>query len=323
VVPILKKFFLRPYSFAIVFSVLLMGSFTYVLLDTFVIPKSYAKVVTDNSSTDPQTASDTQEGVTDDSSKDGDTDSAQNQSDAVVTDTSYEDDNIKINISTLREYDTSIYIADVQVSDISYLKTALAENTYGRNIKAATSDIAGGNSAILAINGDFYGFRNYGYVLRNGELYRDSAGDAEDLVIDDTGNFSIIDESETSVDSLDLSSIWQILSFGPALIEDGTVAVDENSEVSRSMTSNPRTAIGMISPLHYVFVVSDGRTDESSGLSLIQLAQVLKDLGCTTAYNLDGGGSSTMYFNGEVVNIPTDGRTYGEREVSDIVYIGY
>ncbi len=322
-VPILKKFFLRPYSFAIVFSVLLMGSFTYVLLDTFVIPKSYAKVVTDNSSTDPQTASDTQEGVTDDSSKDGDTDSAQNQSDAVVTDTSYEDDNIKINISTLREYDTSIYIADVQVSDISYLKTALAENTYGRNIKAATSDIAGSNSAILAINGDFYGFRNYGYVLRNGELYRDSAGDAEDLVIDDTGNFSIIDESETSVDSLDLSSIWQILSFGPALIEDGTVAVDENSEVSRSMTSNPRTAIGMISPLHYVFVVSDGRTDESSGLSLIQLAQVLKDLGCTTAYNLDGGGSSTMYFNGEVVNIPTDGRTYGEREVSDIVYIGY
>ncbi len=322
-VPILKKFFLRPYSFAIVFSVLLMGSFTYVLLDTFVIPKSYAKVVTDNSSTDPQTASDTQEGVTDDSSKDGDTDSAQNQSDAVVTDTSYEDDNIKINISTLREYDTSIYIADVQVSDISYLKTALAENTYGRNIKAATSDIAGSNSAILAINGDFYGFRNYGYVLRNGELYRDSAGDAEDLVIDDTGNFSIIDESETSVDSLDLSSIWQILSFGPALIEDGTVAVDENSEVSRSMTSNPRTAIGRISPLHYVFVVSDGRTDESSGLSLIQLAQVLKDLGCTTAYNLDGGGSSTMYFNGEVVNIPTDGRTYGEREVSDIVYIGY
>ena len=322
-VPILKKFFLRPYSFAIVFSVLLMGSFTYVLLDTFVIPKSYAKVVTDNSSTDPQTASDTQEGVTDDSSKDGDTDTAQNQSDAVVTDTSYEDDNIKINISTLREYDTSIYIADVQVSDISYLKTALAENTYGRNIKAATSDIAGSNSAILAINGDFYGFRNYGYVLRNGELYRDSAGDAEDLVIDDTGNFSIIDESETSVDSLDLSSIWQILSFGPALIEDGTVAVDENSEVSRSMTSNPRTAIGMISPLHYVFVVSDGRTDESSGLSLIQLAQVLKDLGCTTAYNLDGGGSSTMYFNGEVVNIPTDGRTYGEREVSDIVYIGY
>jgi exopolysaccharide biosynthesis protein len=125
------------------------------------------------------------------------------------------------------------------------------------------------------------------------------------------------------VDSLELSSIWQILSFGPSLIEDGDITVDDNSEVSRSMTSNPRTAIGMISPLHYVFIVSDGRTDASEGLSLLQLAQVFSDLGCTTAYNLDGGGSATMYFNGEVVNNPTDGRTYGEREVSDIVYIGY
>jgi exopolysaccharide biosynthesis protein len=79
----------------------------------------------------------------------------------------------------------------------------------------------------------------------------------------------------------------------------------------------------MISPLHYIIIVSDGRTYESAGLSLLELAQVFEDKGCTTAYNLDGGGSSTMYFNGKIVNNPTDGRKMGEREVSDIVYIGY
>ena len=138
-----------------------------------------------------------------------------------------------------------------------------------------------------------------------------------------TENFSIIDESEVSADSLNTGDIAQILSFGPALIKDGKIAVDSTSEVSQSKSSNPRTAIGEISPLHYVIVVSDGRTSESAGLSLLELAQVFADKGCTTAYNLDGGGSSTMYFNGRIVNNPTDGRSTGEREVSDIVYIGY
>lgn len=77
-----------------------------------------------------------------------------------------------------------------------------------------------------------------------------------------------------------------------------------------------------MAPLHYVFVVSDGRTAQSAGLSLLQLAQVMQDYGCTVAYNLDGGGSSTMVFNGEIINNPTDGRSYGERKVSDIIYIG-
>ena len=89
------------------------------------------------------------------------------------------------------------------------------------------------------------------------------------------------------------------------------------------MASNPRTAIGIIDELHYVFVVSDGRTEESEGLSLYELAEFMQSIGVTTAYNLDGGGSSTMYFNGEVINKPTTGgRHIKERSVSDIVYIG-
>ena len=90
------------------------------------------------------------------------------------------------------------------------------------------------------------------------------------------------------------------------------------------MRSNPRTAIGYIDENHYVFVVSDGRTEESEGLSLYQLSHFMKSLGCTTAYNLDGGGSSSMVFQGNIINNPVSmGRGSSDRKVSDIVYIGY
>jgi exopolysaccharide biosynthesis protein len=245
---------------------------------------------------------------------------------AVVTSNSYQDANISITIDTVREYDTDIYIADIQVSSVEYLKTAFAQGTYGRNIKETTSSMASSNNAIFAINGDYYGFRDFGFVLHNGVLYRDTArasGSDEALAIDSTGNMSIINESTTDAQSLVDANVWQVLSFGPALINNGEITVTASSEVGQSMTSNPRTAIGMISPLHYIVIVSDGRTSQSAGLSLLELAQKFANRSCTVAYNLDGGGSSTLWFNGQVVNNPTDGHSNSERSVSDIVYFGY
>ena len=107
-------------------------------------------------------------------------------------------------------------------------------------------------------------------------------------------------------------------------MENGQSVIDEGDEVGKAMVSNPRTAIGQVGPLHYIRIVSDGRTNESEGFSLKELSNILVDRGCITAYNLDGGGSSTMVFNGEVINNPTtNGKSIKEREVSDIVYIGY
>jgi exopolysaccharide biosynthesis protein len=230
---------------------------------------------------------------------------------------------MQITLSTIRENDTDIYVVDVQVSSVAYLKTAFAQNAFGRNLKDTTSDIAEANDAILAINGDYYGFRDAGYVLRNGVLYRDTVNsDTDALVVGSDGSLYAASESSASAQSLADNGAWQILSFGPVLVQDGQVAVDTNTEVGQAKTSNPRTAIGMISPLHYVIVVSDGRTSASAGLSLYELAQVFQEQGCTFAYNLDGGGSSTLWFNGQVINNPTDGRSGGEREVSDIVYFG-
>lgn len=243
----------------------------------------------------------------------------------ISTDTEYHDDQIDIVLTTMRVENTTVYVADVQIADISLLKTALAGNTYARNLTETTSAQAANAGAILAINGDYYGAQERGYVLRNGVLYRASAQSGTDaLVIGADGNFRIINEGETSADTLVREGAWQVLTFGPALIKDGQVTVSSSDEVGRAMTSNPRTAIGQISEGHYLLVVSDGRTKESTGLSLRQLAELMQSLGAQIAYNLDGGGSSTMVFQGRVVNNPTtNGRSIRERSVSDIVYIGY
>ena len=280
----------------------------YALLDTFVIPRSYGAV--------PQTV-----------------DIAAEEVQAAVQETSVQEeieqeettqDGITVELTEYRENDTTIYVADVWVTDPSQLQTAFADGIYGKNVKDATSDIAEDVDAILAINGDFYGARNSGYVIRNGVLYRSTSSGAEGLVIYEDGSFAIIDEDEVTAEQLLADGAVQVLSFGPALIENGEIAVTQNEEVGKAMASNPRTAIGIVEEGHYVFVVSDGRTNESEGLSLYELAEFLQELGVETAYNLDGGGSSTMVYQGEVVNNPTtSGNSVKERSVSDIVYIGY
>lgn len=323
--------FKRKYLFAVLYSIFLICMFTYNLLDTFVLEHKYQAIggTSQDSYTDSNEerslGNDDYSNSTDSSSNDRSSNNSTSASNAKITDTSYEDDNISINIIEKEYNNTMVYIADIQVKNSEYLKTALAQNAYGKNVKEKTSDMATENNAILAINGDYYGFRNSGYVIRNSTLYRNtkSGDDTQDLVIYSDGSFKIVDEDEVEAEELLNDGATQVLSFGPGLVENGAITVDENTEVSMSKSSNPRTAIGYIDENHYVMVVSDGRTNESEGLSLYQLATVMKEYGCETAYNLDGGGSSTMWFNGQIINNPTSGGRIEEREVSDIVYIGY
>ena len=295
-----------------VYVIVLVIFTVYMLLDTFVITKKLA--VVSNQSRSVSSSSDSS--VSNSSGKSGS---------VTKSSTAYEDDNIKIALIDYRENDTDIHMADVKVSSSEYLKTAFAQSSYGRNVTEKTSDIAESVNAILAINGDYYGAQESGYVIRNGVIYRETAKSGnEDLVIYGDGSFEIIDEDDITAEELLEKGAQNVLAFGPALVEDGSVCVTEDEEVGKAMASNPRTAIGIIDENHYVFVVADGRTSDNEGLSLYELAEFMESLGVQTAYNLDGGGSSTMYFNGQIINKPTtNGSSIKERSVSDIVYIGY
>lgn len=337
----MKKFSKK--GLGLLYGVLLFSFSTYAMLDTFVIPHPMQSVeinaIAETTSTSGikesvEAAIQSKLGNNTDTTVETDsiTTASENTDTAVETATSieggtvigqYSDSKTSITLKQYREYDSNIYVADVTVSDASDLKTALANNTYGRNITDTTSDMAANNNAVLAINGDYYGARQSGYVIRNGKLYRDNSGNRDALVIQKNGEFKFVSESETSASELLQDGALQVFSFGPVLLNNGEISVGENDEVGMAMASNPRTAIGYLGNNHYVFVVSDGRTSESAGLSLYELASFMKELGVKDAYNLDGGGSSTMVFKGEIINNPTtSGRSGEERAVSDIVYIG-
>jgi exopolysaccharide biosynthesis protein len=234
---------------------------------------------------------------------------------------------MSLEITTLRRHDTTIYIADIVVENPLNIRTALAQNKYGRNITQKTSSMASEHGAIFAVNGDYYGARTDGFVVRNGTLYRsteNSSASGQALIMNTSGNLVILEENETTKAELIAASPWHAWSFGPALIKNGTIAVNSSSEVNQSSSSNPRTGIGQIDVGHYVLIVSDGRLTTEAGLTLLELAQEFALLGCQTAYNLDGGGSSTMWFNGSIINQPVNsGTTISERSVSDCVYLGY
>lgn len=340
-----KKLLKKPLAIGLAAGLLIASLDSYVLLKTFVISEVQAVVVKNTTSDVAQAAENTDTTInsntTTTNNSDKNTTAVENkstnssttnttessESTKTVTDSSYKDSNVDINITTIRKNNTTVYVADVKLSDSSYLKTALAYDSFGTNVTEATSSMAGNNNAILAVNGDYYGADRSGYVIKNGVIYRNTVrSDSEypDLAIYKDGSFKIIYETEVTAEELLADGVVNLFAFGPSLIENGEISVDQNTEVRQAMTKNPRTAIGIVDKNHYILVVSDGRTNESEGLSLYELAEVLKEYGATTAYNLDGGGSSTMYFNGNIVNNPTtNGHNISEREVSDIVYIGY
>jgi exopolysaccharide biosynthesis protein len=249
---------------------------------------------------------------------------------AVTTDTSYESDGATITISTVVEGtgdDTvTYYVADVEITDATVLQSAFADNSFGENITETTSDIAEDNNAVFAINGDYYGFRDTGIVIRNGVVYRDE-GAREGLAFYTDGTVKVYDETETTAADLVADGVWNTLSFGPAIVEDGDIVdgiedveVDTNVGNHSIQGEQPRTAVGVIDDNHLVFVVVDGRSPGySAGVTMTGLAEIMQGLGATTAYNIDGGGSSTMYFDGELVNNPLGTGT--ERGTSDILYI--
>lgn len=215
------------------------------------------------------------------------------------------------------------YVADILTSDARELKTCFAQDAYGENIYEWTSHMAQRSQAVLAVNGDCYGWRDDGIVIRNGELFRDAPA-RTGLALYRDGQMECYDERQTDGKSLVDSQVWLTLSFGPELVRDGQAMEDLDASYRVDLTDiqhrQPRTAVGQVDANHFVLVVVDGRqSGYSEGIRLNDLAALMESLGCRTAYNLDGGASSTMYFKGRIVNHPS--ASGGERKVSDCLYI--
>ena len=182
-------------KWSIVFAVVLTLLSAYMLLDTFVIPEAYVEDASQSGQQALQVVAETES----------------EQSENAVTEESMDDDDTEspeIQFTTYRINDTNVYVADIVFSSVESVKTAFAQDTYGRKITDKTSDMAGQNNAVLAINGDYYGARESGYVIRNGVLYRSTPSDEDVLCIYLDGSMEIADPSEVSAEELLEAGAW-------------------------------------------------------------------------------------------------------------------
>ncbi len=226
-------------------------------------------------------------------------------------------DTLRIVITQKENYDAVYYVADVWIKNIQEFKTAFSNGTFGRGYAAMPTVIATNNNAIVAISGDYYGGRSSGIVIRNGDLYRDSVNSDVCILYAD-GVMESYYEDAFDLESVIERGAYQGWSFGPKLIDNGQVP-DSYNTTATIISRNPRSAIGYYEPGHYCLITVDGRqSGYSRGMTLEQLSQTFIDLGCVDAYNLDGGQTAMMVYNGLIVNQPYK----GGRTVSDIIYFG-
>lgn len=239
-------------------------------------------------------------------------------------DYSYQDEGLSVAIKRYQQNDIVYFVADVQVKQANQLMAGLSsDKPNGREEQIEA--IASRNGAVLAVNGDYYGAHKYGTIIRNGQLIRSTTTTRNMLMVDANGNMSVrVDRDKDNAprlgDELVAQGIWQAFEFGPELVRDGqAVTFSPKFDVisTRDTRREPRTAMGQIGPLHYIVVVADGRQDGYSiGMTLPELQQVFIAHGAVTAMNLDGGGSTEMWFQGQTINRPFSGR----RDISDIIY---
>ena len=206
------------------------------------------------------------------------------------------------------------YVADVHVSDVTQIRTASASGSFKRIGFDSMENTCKRENALVAISGDFCP----GFLIRNGEVYRRSIKHNDICLLLKTGEMVIMKGKETSVKRIMDKDPWQTWDFGPALIDaDGNpVRSFLPGEISGG---NPRSCIGYYEPGHYCFVIVDGRQKQSAGVTLRELALLMHSLGCTQAYNLDGGATAHFFYHGKVRNSPSG----GGRKVGDIVYVAF
>ncbi len=229
----------------------------------------------------------------------------------IQTENRYQSENINVTVSHYSEDGVIYNIAEIYIRDLKYFKTAFGGEGFKKHTENI-SELAARHHAVIAISGDHYGARAKGVVVRNGVLYRNTK--FEDIgILTDKGELITMPATRYDPDSLAEYGAWQVWCFGPELLDDGNIKTKFNSSVTRA---NPRTAIGCVEPGHYFFVVIDGRIDTSKGLTMEQLSRLFYDLGCRSAYNLDGGQTSGFCWNGSLLSYP-----YG-RPVWDMIYIG-
>lgn len=253
---------------------------------------------------------------------------------ACYTADGYADETIRVKVETRDIDGKTVDIAWVQIADPTQLRTAIAGEKVTSSKTVSLADIASRNRAVIAMNGDLFIQlpEKKKFEFRMGQKIRGGTNKKKDtLIIDRNGDFHLFVKSVGLADyaKAHKDEIVNAFMFGPALVIDGKLQKTDTDYGYAPNYKNPRSAIGQTGTLSYVMVIVEGRgkEDSESGVTHQELAQIMYDLGCIQAYNLDGGNTAEMimpegYENskpGEKFHFNGD-QTASDRGQSDIIY---
>ncbi len=236
----------------------------------------------------------------------------------VSSEDGYASAKVAVRMNTVQTGEITYHVADIYIKDITSLR-GMIYSDYGSKTYMDVVDMAQQSNSIVAISGDFFGFRKAGLVIRNGVEWRKKSSQEDVCVLYYDGTMETYNWRQTydNLDAIYAKGPYQAWCFGPMLLdENGQPMTEFSSTLTRV---NPRSAIGYFEPGHYCFVLVDGRqAGYSVGMTMEELSQLFYDLGCKAAYNFDGGATAVMAYMGNLYSRPTG----KDRKISDIVMIG-
>ena len=239
---------------------------------------------------------------------------------ACYTDMGYEDASLTVRMEKLRLPRTTVDLAWIKVKSPTQLRTAI----YGEPGSIYNSEPGGlvrSSNAVVAVNGDKLTERKHGLIYRMGVMLQQTSSPEKDtLFIDENGDFHAFVNSDPKEMAAFLKEGHKIINsfcFGPAMVIDGKAQTILKYDFE-CKSEAPRTIICQVGPLEYLFVEIEGRSQNSKGMTMQDAADYVASLGVQTAYNLDGGNSSIMFFNRKYFDEHYSG---SERPMSDIVYV--
>ena len=227
------------------------------------------------------------------------------------------------------------YVADIVCADGVTLYTETWNQDRPGRTNGLPQVMAERVNAVYAMSGDFYSYRvsndRYpGHIVRDGKiLYKKSYSkkpksnplpNLATIALFPSGKAEVNEAWEVTAQEYVDRGAHTVMAFGPILIRDYELA---DVDVDDYNHEEPRCSLGYVEPGHYVGLLVEGRKDHSEGASLSACAEILYDLGCSDAINLDGGNTAAMLFMGESVQLSNNGGIdVNDRAIPDILCAG-
>ncbi len=245
----------------------------------------------------------------------------------------------KTKVYTYQFSDSSLFKANQYISFVEVKNHKKAPKFYiGYDSKALikTSAFAKKYNATAVINGTFFDMKNGGsvdFLKVNDTIVNQTRLDKNNKRTFHQEAAVVINNEQIAIKKWDGSENWEnsltdknVMVSGPLLIlNDKNEHLDS---ISFNKARHPRSAIGIKPDGSVLLLTVDGRQSQSAGMSLFELTKIMRWLGCSSAINLDGGGSTALWVNGYgengVVNHPSDNKKWdheGERKVANVIFI--